>query len=351
MESKPCFVYFLCLIIISLSTNFPEVVDGARRHKHTPTKLFVFGDSYVDTGNWPRQDCSSWKDPYGITFPREPTGRFSEGRVLTDYIASYLGIRSPVPYRWRKFGGKIEGDGMNFAYGGTGVFSTMVSKPNMTTQINFFQQMVEENVYTKQDLSSSIALVSVAGNDYATVAKNGNIQDIEAFTEKIIQQLTLDLRRLHGLGVGKVGVTAIEPLGCLPQFTASTSYQNCSEVENSLSRFHNQMLKQSIDKLNNETAGRSLQPFVVLDLYTAFMSALNIHENHPGNSSFENPLTPCCVGKSNQFGCGGVDKNGRKDYVLCDDAKQSFFWDVIHPSQQGWFTVHLALNSSLHKLV
>ncbi|XP_019151451.1 PREDICTED: GDSL esterase/lipase At5g03610-like [Ipomoea nil] len=349
MESKPCFVYFLCLIIISLSTNFPEVVDGARRHKHAPTKLFVFGDSYVDTGNWPRRDCSSWKDPYGITFPGEPTGRFSDGRVLTDYIASYLGIRSPLPYRWREFGGKIVGDGMNFAYGGTGVFSTLVSKPNMTTQINFFQQMVEENVYTKRDLRSSIALVSVAGNDYATVAKNGNIQDIEAFTEKIIQQLTLDLRRLHGLGVGKVGVTAIEPLGCLPQFTASTSYQNCSEVENSLSRFHNQMLKQSIDKLNNETAAG--QPFVVLDLYTAFMSALNIHENHPGISSFENPLTPCCVGKSNQFGCGGVDKNGRKDYVLCDDAKQSFFWDVIHPSQQGWFSVHLALKSSLHKLI
>lgn len=65
---------------------------------------------------------------------------------------------------------------MNFAYGGTGVFNTFVNQPNMTTQINYFQQLIqEEEVYTKKEMSSSIALVSVAGNDYATfLTKNGN---------------------------------------------------------------------------------------------------------------------------------------------------------------------------------
>lgn len=57
---------------------------------------------------------------------------------------------------------------MNFAHGGTGVFTTMVDGPNMTTQINGFQQLVQdEEVYSPQNMSSSIALVSVAGNDYA----------------------------------------------------------------------------------------------------------------------------------------------------------------------------------------
>lgn len=57
---------------------------------------------------------------------------------------------------------------MNFAYGGTGIFNTFVNQPNMTTQIDYFQHLVQQ---THQDLhinSSTIALLSVAGNDYAT---------------------------------------------------------------------------------------------------------------------------------------------------------------------------------------
>lgn len=69
---------------------------------------------------------------------------------------------------------------MNFAHGGTGVFNTLVQQPNMTTQINLFQQLVEqEKVYTKQDLilNSSLALISLGGNDYATyMALNGTLQ-------------------------------------------------------------------------------------------------------------------------------------------------------------------------------
>ncbi|KAF1878722.1 hypothetical protein Lal_00047393 [Lupinus albus] len=52
------------------------------------TKLFVFGDSYVDTGNNP--NASSYRSPYGMTYPGTPTGRFGNGRVLTDYIGNFL---------------------------------------------------------------------------------------------------------------------------------------------------------------------------------------------------------------------------------------------------------------------
>ncbi|CAL8118514.1 unnamed protein product [Prunus armeniaca] len=112
---------------------------------------------------------------YIATFTGKPTGRFSDGFVLTDYIASFLGINSPVPYALRKFvkKSKLE-SGMNFAYGGTGVFDTVFGGPNLTTQIDFFQQLLEQKLYsTKNDVvNSSIALVSVAGNDYAAYFGN-----------------------------------------------------------------------------------------------------------------------------------------------------------------------------------
>ena len=78
-------------------------VEGSLEHKksnhpdyYRPTKLFVFGDSYADTGNIRKNLANSWKDPYGITFPGKPAGRFSDGRVLTDYIgtSSYSHIKS-----------------------------------------------------------------------------------------------------------------------------------------------------------------------------------------------------------------------------------------------------------------
>lgn len=57
-----------------------------------PTKLFVFGDSFADTGNTnkslPPGAPNSWIYPYGITFPGKPTGRFSDGRLLIDFIGT-----------------------------------------------------------------------------------------------------------------------------------------------------------------------------------------------------------------------------------------------------------------------
>ena len=55
-------------------------------------KLWVFGDSYGDTGNLGdlgRELTHSWYTPYGQTFPRRPAGRFSDGRVLTDFVGKF----------------------------------------------------------------------------------------------------------------------------------------------------------------------------------------------------------------------------------------------------------------------
>ncbi|XP_031490934.1 uncharacterized protein LOC116257994 [Nymphaea colorata] len=72
-----------------------------RHHRHKHKVLFVFGDSYVDTGNRNIPTSPSWKDPYGMTFPGKPSGRFSDGRVLTDFVAAYMGIPTPITCRTR----------------------------------------------------------------------------------------------------------------------------------------------------------------------------------------------------------------------------------------------------------
>lgn len=114
--------------------GFGEIVEvEGIRGSYGPTasnvKLFVFGDLYADTGNTPQLFSNSWKQPYGMTYPGKPSGWFSDGRILTDYIAQFFGITTPVPYEERKSEMKLIQHGMNFAFGGTGVFNTLVPEP------------------------------------------------------------------------------------------------------------------------------------------------------------------------------------------------------------------------------
>ncbi|KAF7148424.1 hypothetical protein RHSIM_Rhsim03G0077900 [Rhododendron simsii] len=397
-DSGAFIVLDLCDAFTSV-LNHTEIrgVQGSASHRHhshrglygfRPTTLFVFGDSYADTGNNRKSEANSWKVPYGITFPGKPAGRFSDGRVLTDYLAKYLGLKSPIPYRWRKYapnrlryginfayGGtgvfktlvmdpnmttqidffqnlinesvyskgdlqsslallSIAGNdygaflskggtaqigwyGINFAYGGTGVFKTLVMDPNMTTQIDFFQNLINESVYSKGDLQSSLALLSIAGNDYgAFLSKGGTAQDFPAFIARVVNQIAMNLKRIHCMGVRKVAVTALQPLGCLPRSTVRNSFQQCNATENTAVDLHNMLLQQAVAKLNNES---KLDPkaFVVLDLYGSFTQVLKTKGEYLGSAvKFETPLKPCCMGMSSKYYCGSVDEKGAKMYTV-----------------------------------
>jgi hypothetical protein len=59
------------------------------------------------------------------------------------FAASFLGIKSPMQYKWRrtvqKYGLR---SGMNFAFGGTRVFDAFINATNMASQIGFYQQLL-----------------------------------------------------------------------------------------------------------------------------------------------------------------------------------------------------------------
>ncbi|KAL1197897.1 GDSL esterase/lipase [Cardamine amara subsp. amara] len=346
-------LFFSLSLFLSIFLLFGEIngVEGSHQNHHLyafrPTKLFVFGDSYADTGNIRKSLASSWKFPYGITFPGKPAGRFSDGRVATDFLAKFVGIKSPIPFFWKDFAGKKRLQyGMNFAYGGTGVFNTQSPLPNMTTQINIFQNLLKVgDIYSPSQLTSSVALVSVAGNDYSTfIAQNRSASEFPAFIKQVVDQIEVNLRRLHALGVKKIVVPSLQPLGCLPRITFASSFQRCNDSRNALVILHNNFLNQVVAKLNNETKQST---FVILDLYNAFLTVFKNKGANPGSTTFESPLKPCCLGVSAEFNCGSVDANGVKKYTICDNPKSAFFWDGLHPTEEGWRSVYSVLRRSL----
>ncbi|AES62015.1 GDSL-like lipase/acylhydrolase [Medicago truncatula] len=342
----------MLLPLLFLLFILSEVVEGTKKSygvydNSNSVKLFVFGDSYADTGNF--VGSPSYKQPYGITFPGKPVGRFSDGRVLTDYIASFLKIETPAPYALRN--SSTLQNGINFAFGGTGVFQTLKVKdgPNMTVQIDSLEKLIQKNVYTKQDLQSSVALVTAAGNDYeAFIVNNKSIIEIKSFTTTLINQLSINVQRIHNLGINKVAIALLEPLGCLPRINAVTFHLSCVDLLNLVSENHNKLLLQTVLQLNQQV-GKPV--YVTLDLYNAFLSIIKtLQKKRDENSTLMNPLKACCVGDGLKNNCGSVDDKGEKKYSVCEKPELSFFWDGVHPSQNGWQAVYTLLQSSLGQL-
>ncbi|MBA0843570.1 hypothetical protein Goarm_000746, partial [Gossypium armourianum] len=88
--------------------------------------FFVFGDSLVDNGNNNYLATTARADspPYGIDTPtRRPTGRFSNGKNIPDFISDALGSEPTLPYLSPELRGEKLLVGANFASAGVGILN------------------------------------------------------------------------------------------------------------------------------------------------------------------------------------------------------------------------------------
>ncbi|VVB12977.1 unnamed protein product [Arabis nemorensis] len=91
---------FDSLLLFFFSSLLLGEINGAeisnQNHDLNGTKrLFVFGDSYADTGNKKKNKSQpgAWSYPYGITFLSHPFGRFSHGHISIDFLGISLSIK------------------------------------------------------------------------------------------------------------------------------------------------------------------------------------------------------------------------------------------------------------------
>ena len=107
-------------------------------------------------------------------------------------------------------------------------------------------------------------------------------QEFPAFIKQVVDQTEVNLRRIHALGVKKIAVPLLQPLGCLPGITVASSFQRCNESQNALVKLHNSLLQQAVAKLNNETKQST---FITIDLYNAFLTVFKNKGANPGNKN------------------------------------------------------------------
>ncbi|GKD12638.1 GDSL esterase/lipase-like protein [Tanacetum coccineum] len=106
---------------------FMLLVTGSMHANGCYTSIISFGDSLADTGNLKQLSTKSDGDslhflfpPYGETFFHKPTGRFSNGRLIIDFIAETLGLPLIPPSLGSYVANNVTGlgQGVNYAVAG-----------------------------------------------------------------------------------------------------------------------------------------------------------------------------------------------------------------------------------------
>ncbi|GLJ15031.1 hypothetical protein SUGI_0245480 [Cryptomeria japonica] len=304
---------------------------------------FVFGDSLVDSGNnnYIATIARANMYPYGIDYPTgRPTGRFSNGLNVADFISRKLGAESVLPYLSPALTGNALLRGANFASAGVGILNdTGLQFVNIIRIPQQFQYFVQYKNRVSQILGVAAAnrlvagglmSITLGGNDYVNnyyllpVSARSVQYTLPAYTQYIVSEYKKHLRRMYDLGGRRILVTATGPLGCAPGVKISRSRNGkCAvELQRAASLFNSQ-LKSVINQLNREV---SAQVFTFADSYSMNMGLFN----NPAAYGFVNTADACCgQGRFNGVGlCTAVSN-------LCRNRDAYLFWDNYHPSQKA----------------
>uniref|UniRef100_A0A0D9ZRN5 SGNH hydrolase-type esterase domain-containing protein n=1 Tax=Oryza glumipatula TaxID=40148 RepID=A0A0D9ZRN5_9ORYZ len=310
--------------------------------------LFVFGDSFADTGNLPKRRLSEqsreWYYPYGRDRGNNrPTGRFSNAMVQSDLIARMLG-RHEAPPTYRRVDNYVHPHGMNFAAGGSGVFKLPSGAPTLDKQVDHFRDLVQDGTITRRNLRNSIALVAVSGNDYARLANVNDTSKMIKFVDEVTSEIAKQVHRLKNNGARKILVNNLHPVGCTPWVTRPGNYSGCSSTGNMGAYLHGSNLQQKLSHLDYVHH---------VDLNTAFSNIVNPDQGskHKVSSQFEHKMQPCCESLDPNGFCGQKGHDGKDLFSVCNDPEKYFYWDDVHPTEAGWKAVMQQLEGPIKKFL
>eukprot|EP01018_Ginkgo_biloba_P027908 Gb_32388 [translate_table: standard] len=305
--------------------------------------FFIFGDSTVDPGNnnyiSTIANYRADHPPYGNNgFFEKPTGRFSEGKIIVDFIAEYAKLPHIPPFLEP---GADFSKGVNFASGGAGVLpetnkGLVVDLKKQLEQFEEVQKKLVEalgSVKAEKLFAEAVYFISIGSNDYmGGYLANPKMQQLhppQEYVGMVVSNLTNAIQNLYTKGARKFGNLGLASLGCLPIIRAMANDPNggCLQAASDLSRAHNGALSQAFKGLAS----------VLPDLKIAdsnFYDFLKDRMDNPSKYGFKEGVKACCGSGpyGGVFSCGG--KREVKEYELCEDPKEYIWWDSYHPTER-----------------
>ncbi|XP_006291234.2 GDSL esterase/lipase At3g26430 [Capsella rubella] len=365
METKLLLINLVLLVasslihpgVCSLSCGFPAI--------------FNFGDSNSDTGGL---SAAFGQAPYpnGRTFFHTPSGRFSDGRLIIDFIAEELGL----PY----LNAFLDSIGSNFSHGANfATAGSTVRPPNTTisqggaSPISLDVQLVQFSDFLtrsqlfrsrggvfkqllprKEYFSEALYTFDIGQNDLTAGLKvNMTTDQIKAYIPEVLDQLSNAIRKVYSKGGRRFWIHNTAPLGCLPyvldRFPVPDSQidkHGCAIPRNEIARFYNSELKKRVIGLRKELSKAS---FTYVDIYSIKLTLIT----QAKKLGFKYPFIACCGygGKynfTNLIRCGAKVMVKGKEVVLaksCNDVSFRVSWDGVHFTETANNWIFKQINS------
>ncbi|CAH1431373.1 unnamed protein product [Lactuca virosa] len=274
--------------------------------------VFVFGDSLFDPGNNPFvKNCTAQANfpPYGSNFFGQPTGRFTNGRTVADFIAQFLGIELQKPFQevYQEFTNGSRKDfpanGINFASGGSGVLPYTNKNVGVTpiqVQLQQLQTLIDENRLHKTLISNSLFF----------------LESVSHFLDKIYE-----------VGARRIAIFSVGPMGCIPAkvLLPDAHIDQCLDKINNVVKDYNKGLEDMVNDI----------PRKYRDAISVYGLVYNITQDiraNPGSYGFVNVYKACCGGGP----LNGILQCGTDGYDKCSNPYDFFFWDYFHPSEHTY---------------
>ncbi|KDO59580.1 hypothetical protein CISIN_1g018590mg [Citrus sinensis] len=306
--------------------------------------VIVFGDSSVDAGNnnfIPTVARSNFQ-PYGRDFNGgRATGRFSNGKIATDFISEALGVKPTIPaYLDPAYNISDFATGVTFASAATGYDNaTSNAVIPMWKELEYYkdyQKLLRAylgETKANEIISEALHVISAGTNDflenyYAMPAGPGSrrtqftITGYQDFLADIAQNF---VKSLYNLGARKISLGGLPPMGCMPleRTTNLMGQHECVERYNNVASQFNGKLSGLVLKLNKELPGIKL---VFSNPYFAFVQIIR----RPALYGFDVTEVACCATGMFEMGYACA----RDSMFSCTNADKYVFWDAFHPTQK-----------------
>ncbi|KAK4727018.1 hypothetical protein R3W88_031935 [Solanum pinnatisectum] len=336
--------------------------------------IYNFGDSNSDTGGIAAA-FYPMAAPCGESYFHRPAGRGSDGRLIIDFIAEYLGVPQLSPYLDTL--GTSYRHGANFATGRATIrrineswFANGVSPFPLDIQVEHYTQFKERTTYFYNqgkeesdksrlaipvEFSKALYTIDIGQNDISAAFRMlPNMEQVRAIIPDIINQFAAQLRDLYKKGARNFWIHNTGPIGCLPVATIKIKdpapgyldEHGCIKDMNDIAIVFNKQLFDILTKLRIELQQAAI---TYVDLYKTKYELIS----NAKNQGFEEASKICCGYHENgeNVWCGNKKRlnNGTEIYAgSCNNPSTVISWDGVHYTEAAnhWIANYI-LNASL----
>ncbi|CAN6200004.1 unnamed protein product [Urochloa humidicola] len=337
-------------VLVTVATLLVAAISSVIAGGGCFMRVFSFGDSITDNGNWMRYARSPGavaRPPYGETFFRRPNGRFCDGRIIIDHIADALAIPFLTPYLVGNTSEDYE-HGANFAVGGATALGheyfrgkkldIRFTPYSLHWQMTWLKKVLrmlspEQGPGWSDMMESSLFLVGeIGGNDYNQALFQGRSVDVvKTYIPDVVAGISASVTELIDLGARTVVVPGNFPVGCNPGYltkfqtndTAQYDSVGCLRWPNDLTQLHNRYLRAELVKLRRRHPGVAV---IYADYYAAAMDLTADPRKHGFGGD---PLVSCCGG-GGPYNANLTAHCGTNTATACRDPYKAVSWDGFH---------------------